>query len=84
METQFGIYKIHPLLRWTAEEIEMYFRVYDLPRHPLETEGYKSVGDAHSSRPAAVADEDERATRFRGLDEECGLHLDPKEGAEDS
>lgn len=82
VETQFGIYKIHPLLRWTAEEIEMYFRVYDLPRHPLTEAGYKSVGDAHSSRPAREGEENERATRFRGLSEECGLHLDSKEGEE--
>jgi phosphoadenosine phosphosulfate reductase len=76
VETQMGIYKIHPLLRWTAEEIEMYFRVYDLPRHPLEERGYKSVGDVHSSGPAERAGKNERATRFRGLDEECGLHRD--------
>lgn len=83
VETQFGIYKIHPLLRWTSEEIEMYFRVYDLPRHPLTGRGYKSVGDAHSSRPARAGEENERATRFRGLSEECGLHVERREGESD-
>lgn len=81
VEAQAGVYKIHPLLRWTSEEIEMYFRVYDLPRHPLTAEGYRSVGDAHSSRPAAPDDSSERSGRFRGLAEECGLHVEEWEGS---
>ena len=85
VETHMGVYKIHPLLRWTAENIETYFRVYDLPRHPLEAQGYRSVGDAHSSRPAEEQDPTERSGRFRGLSEECGLHVDQveDEGARD-
>jgi phosphoadenosine phosphosulfate reductase len=59
----------------------MYFRVYDLPRHPLTAEGYRSVGDAHSSRPAAPDDSSERSGRFRGLAEECGLHVEEWEGS---
>ncbi len=68
VEAQMGVYKLHPILRWTAEHIETYFRVYDLPRHPLSAKGYASVGDVHSSSPAAGR------SRFRGLIEECGLH----------
>ena len=70
VEGQFDVYKLHPILRWTAENVETYFRVYDLPRHPLEAEGYTSVGDVHSSKPAG------RRGRFRGLVDECGLHDD--------
>ena len=74
VEVGLGVYKIHPLLRWTAEQIETYFRVYDLPRHPLQQHGYCSVGDAHSSRPLDAHETKERTARFRGLVDECGLH----------
>ncbi len=75
VEVHMGVYKIHPLLRWSDRDIETYFKVYDLPRHPLEREGYVTVGDVHSSRPVREGDGNGRETRFRGLVEECGLHV---------
>ena len=55
-----------------------YLTRHDLPYHPLFEQGYATVGDGHSSRPAG-AEEDARATRFRGLKQECGLHLSAEE-----
>ncbi len=68
-------YKLLPILDWTSNGVSEYLRVNDLPYHPLFDQGYVTVGDWHSSRPLSVEDDDERATRFRGLKQECGIHL---------
>ena len=68
-------YKLLPILPWTSKDVYDYLKVNDLPYHPLWSEGYVSVGDAHSSRPLTADDTDERATRFNGLKQECGIHL---------
>lgn len=70
-----NIVKIHPLLFWTDEEVEEYFHRYNLPRHPLQDQGYVSVGDAHSSRPVTETDSNPRASRFGGKKQECGIHV---------
>lgn len=68
-------YKLLPILHWTSKDVYDYLKANDLPYHPLWEEGYVSVGDAHSSRPLAADDTDERATRFNGLKQECGIHI---------
>lgn len=68
-------YKIHPILHWTSRDIYNYLSHFDLPYHPYFDLGYVTVGDWHSSRPLMADDENERDTRFRGLKQECGLHL---------
>ena len=68
-------YKLLPILHWTSKDVYDYLKTNNLPYHPLWTEGYVSVGDAHSSRPLTADDTDERATRFNGLKQECGIHI---------
>jgi phosphoadenosine phosphosulfate reductase len=68
-------YKILPILRWSSRDIYNYLSHYELPYHPYFDLGYVTVGDWHSSRPLSANDENERDTRFRGLKQECGLHL---------
>lgn len=68
-------YRIYPILSWTNKDVYYYMEQHGLPQHPLFAQGYTTVGDAHSSRPPTAGDEDDRATRFRGLKQECGLHL---------
>ncbi len=74
VEKSGDVYKIHPILRWSREDVEGYLAAHNLPHHPLVAKGYQSIGDMHSTRPVD-AGEDERAGRFRGLKTECGLHL---------
>ena len=83
VELQNGIYKIHPIIKWTSKEKFFYLKEHGLPEHPLHEQGYASVGDWHSSRPVSADDGDERDTRFGGKRQECGLHLpkDPDENA---
>ena len=75
VDRQGALYKIHPILNWTSEDIESYFEAHDLPQHPLRSQGYMTVGDWHSSRPLTNQDKHERETCFHGLKQECGLHL---------
>lgn len=75
VEMQSNYYKIYPILSWSAKDVYKYLSAYDLPYHPYFDLGYTSVGDWHSSRPIGAADTNERDTRFRGLKQECGLHL---------
>lgn len=77
VNVQDGRLKICPILNWTKQDVDAYMTQHDLPYHPLYAEGYVSVGDWHSSRPVTAADgDDERAGRFHGVSQECGLHVD--------
>lgn len=72
---QGSLYKILPILNWSSKAVYEYLTTHDLPYHPLFDEGYVTVGDWHSSRPLTASDENERDTRFKGMKQECGIHL---------
>ena len=74
VERQGDRYKIAPILDWSTKDVHDYLKRHELPYHPLHESGYASIGDWHSTRPVA-AGQDERAGRFNGLKQECGLHL---------
>lgn len=65
-------YKVLPILDWSKEDVKEYMK--DLPKHPLESAGFATIGDKHSSRALKKGETDERATRFGGKTQECGLH----------
>lgn len=75
LDRQGDRYKVLPILDWNAKIIYQYLTEHDLPYHPYFDLGYVSVGDWHSSRPLTADDTNERDTRFKGLKQECGLHL---------
>jgi phosphoadenosine phosphosulfate reductase len=67
--------KLTPLANWAEAEIARYFSAHRLPRHPLEAQGYRSVGCAPCTTPTA-AGENARAGRWRGSEKtECGIHF---------
>jgi phosphoadenosine phosphosulfate reductase len=74
IDQQDGRIKIHPILNWTTEEIDAYMTRHDLPYHPMVDQGYRSIGDHHSTIPT-TADMDPREGRILGKTKECGLHL---------
>lgn len=84
VELQGNRYKVFPILDWNAKDVYEYLTEYDLPYHPYFDLGYTTVGDWHSSRPLMADDEHERDTRFRGLKQECGLHLPETDGEAES
>lgn len=72
-----GRLKVCPILDWNEERVAQYFEEHGLPHHPLFHQGYRSVGDWHSSKPFDPnIHQNERDTRFHGRSEECGLHLE--------
>lgn len=75
VEADAGRIKLNPLADWRRDDIEDYFLEHDLPRHPLEAEGYLSIGCMPCTDRVACG-EDLRAGRWRGLAKtECGIHL---------
>jgi phosphoadenosine phosphosulfate reductase len=71
-----GHLKICPILDWTNRQVADLFQEHQLPFHPLHEQGYKSVGDWHSSAPYdPKIHKSERDTRFHGRTQECGLHV---------
>jgi len=70
-----GKVKINPLAGWSRAEIDDAFARLDLPRHPLEAEGFLSVGcTTCTARVAPGADP--RSGRWAGTAKtECGIHL---------
>lgn len=75
LELADGRFKINPIVRWTRTEIDAYFTAHNLPRHPLEADGYLSIGCMPCTTRVEMG-EDVRAGRWRGSDKvECGIHL---------
>jgi phosphoadenosine phosphosulfate reductase len=67
--------KINPIAPWSAEDVENYLRLRNLPKHPLQERGYRSIGCVPCTR-AVAPDEPPRAGRWSGLDKsECGIHV---------
>ncbi|HEX7655585.1 MAG TPA: phosphoadenylyl-sulfate reductase [Sphingomonas sp.] len=77
-----GRLKVNPLANWTKADLDGYFERHDLPRHPLEAEGYPSIGCAPCTSKVRPG-EDPRAGRWRGWEKvECGIHVPEKPGEE--
>ena len=69
-----GRMKVNPLASWTKADLDAYFETHDLPRHPLEAQGYLSIGCAPCTSIVKPG-EDPRAGRWRGWEKvECGIH----------
>ena len=72
-----GLLKLNPLFAWTFADVDKYVRENAVPRNKLLDQGYKSVGDWHSTQKSGEGDTGERAGRWAGREKsECGLHVD--------
>jgi len=75
-----GRMTVNPLAFWDAAQIDAYFERHNLPRHPLQAQGYASIGCATCTQRVQPG-EDQRAGRWAGLDKtECGIHM-PRQAA---
>ena len=73
-EEDEGRLKINPLADWNKTRLDAYFAEHRLPRHPLEAQGYLSIGCAPCTSKVQPG-EDPRAGRWRGWEkDECGIH----------
>lgn len=75
LEQQGQKLKAYPILDWPDVQVEHFIRQNDLPAHPLQSQGYVTMGDWHSTQPIeeGMSAED---TRFGGQKYECGLHYE--------
>ncbi|MDF1668603.1 MAG: phosphoadenylyl-sulfate reductase [Roseovarius sp.] len=70
-----GRMKVNPLAHWARDDVQTYMTENRLPRHPLVTRGYPSIGCMPCTSPVAEG-EDPRSGRWRGDDKsECGIHF---------
>lgn len=71
-----GLLKFNPFFAWNFHLVEWYIKENKVPRNKLLDQGYKSVGDWHSTIKVGEG-QDERAGRWAGREKtECGLHKD--------
>ena len=74
-ELDEGRLKINPLADWDKDRISAHFVAAELPPHPLESQGYPSIGCVPCTSKV-LPGEDPRAGRWRGWDKnECGIHV---------
>ena len=77
LETVDGRVKVNPLAAWTDAHVEAEMARRGLPRHPLVSQGYASIGCAPCTRPVS-ADGDHRSGRWPDfMKTECGIHRSP-------
>ncbi len=71
-----GKLRYHPMLDWNAKMIWEYRREYNLPEHPLEAQGYLSIGCMPCTR--SVNQQTQlRGGRWAGMSkEECGIQTE--------
>jgi len=68
--------RFHPMLDWTSRMIFEYRKAHNLPAHPLDDQGYTSIGCEPCTRKLSP-NMSEREARWFGLNKvECGLHTD--------
>ncbi len=72
-----GRLKLNPLAGWRAADLKKYAIEHNLPPHPLEADGFLSIGCLPCTDRVAPG-EDARAGRWRGRSKtECGIHRRP-------
>ncbi|MBI4464435.1 MAG: phosphoadenylyl-sulfate reductase [Acidobacteria bacterium] len=72
-----GIVKFNPIADWTQEQLDRYVKEHSVPRHPLYSMGFTSIGCLPCTRPTQ-AGENPRAGRWwweQDNKKECGLHV---------
>jgi phosphoadenosine phosphosulfate reductase len=82
-DSRNDVYKIHPILEWTMDDVNQYNQEHDVPVHKLHFAGYPSIGCWTCTTPVRDG-EDERAGRWRHVRDSnpnvgqklyCGINL---------
>jgi phosphoadenosine phosphosulfate reductase len=74
IETAGERVKINPLVGWSRVDLATYFETHDLPHHPLEADGFLSIGCMPCTDRVAPG-ADLRSGRWSDGDKtECGIH----------
>lgn len=73
-EAQDGRVKVNPLAPWNRERLDEEFAWRKLPRHPLEADGFLSIG-CYTCTERVAPGADPRSGRWAGMGKtECGIH----------
>jgi phosphoadenosine phosphosulfate reductase len=75
-DTEYGLYKLSPLIDWTEAQVWEYIRAHELPYNALHDRHYPSIGCSPCTR-AIQPGESRRAGRWwweQPESRECGLH----------
>lgn len=78
-EGKHGVMRFHPFLEWTNRDVYQYIKEHNLPKHPLENDGYMSIGCEPCTRKMTIEDftDGGRGGRWYGSNKtECGLHTE--------
>lgn len=71
-----GKLRYHPMLNWNSKMIWEYRKAFNLPEHPLEAQGYLSIGCMPCTRSVNESAEG-RGGRWAGTSkEECGIQTE--------
>lgn len=69
-----GCLRYHPMLQWDSKMVYYYRKNHDLPEHPLEAQGYLSIG-CEPCTTKFLDNGNERNSRWFGMNKtECGLN----------
>ncbi|KAG8920342.1 hypothetical protein FRC02_000962, partial [Tulasnella sp. 418] len=72
-----GLLKLNPFYSWSFTQVKAYIDEKNVPVNKLLSQGYRSIGDWHSTVKSGDGDAGERAGRWNGKNKtECGLHVD--------
>jgi len=74
IEYHDSLIKINPMIDWPQTQIDRYLDDHNLPRHPLDSAGYKSIGCSPCTQ-AVCQWQNYRHGRWPGYGKtECGIH----------
>ncbi|KAF8305380.1 putative MET16-3'-phosphoadenylylsulfate reductase [Clavulina sp. PMI_390] len=77
LDSTSTLLKLNPFFAWNFSQVKAYIDENDVPVNALLSQGYKSVGDWHSTVKSGEGDAGEREGRWKGKAKtECGLHVD--------
>ena len=69
--------RFHPMIHWSSKMIWEYRKTHNLPTHPLEEQGFLSIGCLPCTQKFSLETDDGRGGRWKGMKKnECGLHTD--------
>ncbi|KAI7861868.1 phosphoadenosine phosphosulfate reductase [Spinellus fusiger] len=72
-----GLIKLNPLAYWDYQQVWTYIRANKVPYNALVDQGYRSIGDWHSTKAPSTEGDNERSGRWSNSQKtECGLHKD--------
>ncbi|UUX51009.1 phosphoadenylyl-sulfate reductase [Nisaea acidiphila] len=71
-----GRIRVNPLADWDEARIDAEFTVRDLPRHPLQASGYRSIGCAPCTDPVSAGASQRSGRWSNRAKTECGIHFD--------